>query len=45
MASPETSIGNGADAVQGMLVYDTDDQCLKLYNGTTWNCISQGCPD
>lgn len=45
IASPETSIGNGADAVAGMLVYDTDDNCLKLYNGTSWNCISKSCPD
>lgn len=45
MASPETTIGTGANAIAGMLVYDTDDNCLKLYNGTTWNCLSKGCPD
>ena len=45
MANPEVAIGTGANAVQGMLVYDTDDNCLKLYNGTAWNCITKGCPD
>ncbi|MBE8722087.1 thrombospondin type 3 repeat-containing protein [Sphingobacterium pedocola] len=34
---------NALDAVEGMLVYDTDEECIKLYNGTTWNCIQRGC--
>ncbi|TJZ60367.1 hypothetical protein FAZ15_10175 [Sphingobacterium olei] len=34
---------NALDAVEGMLVYDTDEACIKLYNGTTWNCIQRGC--
>lgn len=42
MDSPETSI---ASPTAGMLVYDTSDDCLKLYNGTTWKCIKQTCND
>lgn len=33
------------DAVEGMLVYDTDEQCIKLYNGTEWKRIARGCND
>lgn len=38
--------------VEGMLVYDTDEQCVKLYRGLTplidplrtgWQCIARGC--
>lgn len=43
IANPETAIGT--NAVEGMIVYDTDENCIKLYNGTTWNCIIQSCPD
>jgi hypothetical protein len=25
--------------VEGMLVYDIQDACVKLFNGTNWNCI------
>src|SRR5690606_20391856 len=32
-----------ADPQEGMLVYEMEDQCLKLYNGTTWNCIQRSC--
>jgi len=42
MASPETTI---TAPIAGMLVYDTTHNCLKLYNGTTWNCIQQTCVD
>jgi len=31
------------NAVEGMLVYDTDEQCVKLYNGTVWKCIERSC--
>src|SRR5690606_3495433 len=34
---------NGLNAVEGMLVYDTDAQCIKLYNGTVWHCIERSC--
>lgn len=40
IASPETSVTN---PVEGMLVYDTANECLKLYNGTSWKCIKQTC--
>lgn len=29
--------------VEGMLIYDTSDKCFKLYNGTSWNCITRSC--
>ncbi|MDM1046557.1 hypothetical protein HX004_17200 [Myroides sp. 1354] len=31
--------------VAGMLVYDTTLHCLKMFNGTTWGCLDQGCVD
>lgn len=37
---PETAIKNPVD---GMIVFDTDDVCLKVYNGTKWDCINQTC--
>lgn len=40
VSDPEISIINPVD---GMMVFDTDDVCLKIYNGTTWNCINQTC--
>lgn len=40
ISNPETAI---AQPVEGMIVYDTDDNCIKLYNGTSWNCIKQTC--
>lgn len=43
MPDPETAIGS--NAVEGMIVYDSDDECIKLYNGMSWNCIIQRCPD
>ncbi len=33
------------DAVEGMLVYDTDEECVKLYNGTVWKCLERSCND
>ena len=42
VASPEITI---AIPIEGMLVYDTISNCLKLYNGTIWNCIEQTCID
>ena len=42
METPETSITNPKP---GMLVYDTTDDCLKLYNGIAWKCIKQTCND
>ena len=32
-----------ADPKEGMLIYSIDDQCVKLYNGTSWNCIKRSC--
>ncbi|MFV0208805.1 IgGFc-binding protein [Empedobacter falsenii] len=31
--------------VRGMILYDSDDKCIKLYNGTKWSCIKQKCYD
>ena len=34
-----------ANFVEGMMVYDTTNNCLKIYNGTVWNCYSiPACP-
>ena len=29
----------------GMLVYDIQDTCVKLYNGINWKCIERSCND
>lgn len=30
---------------EGMMIYDTTDQCLKIYDGTQWGCFSTpSCP-
>ena len=42
METPENSIN---DPRAGMLVYDTTEDCLKLYDGTGWKCIKQTCND
>jgi len=34
----------GSNAVKGMLAYDTDDNCLKMFNGDDWTCIARICP-
>ena len=33
------------DARIGMLIYDIDAKCVKLYNGTVWKCIEKSCND
>lgn len=41
-----TSQKNALIPVLGMAVYDTDLDCLSIYDGTTWKCYrSQACPD
>ena len=42
---PTVNLPAGAAAVKGMLVYDTTENCLKMYNGTTWGCLTPSCPD
>ena len=32
-----------ADPKEGMLVYDIQDKCVKMYNGEKWNCIQNKC--
>lgn len=34
---------NITDAQEGMMVWDTTDKCLKLYDGSVWKCITKGC--
>lgn len=36
---------NSLKPVEGMIVYDSTVNCLKIYNGNTWGCIVQGCVD
>lgn len=31
------------NSVEGMLVYDLTDQCVKLYNGSAWKCLTKSC--
>lgn len=38
-------LANISDPVEGMMVYDTTEKCLKLYDGTSWNCfVEASCP-
>lgn len=42
VANPTTDIAN---PVEGMMVFDTTAQCLKIYNGTVWSCYTTpACP-
>ena len=42
VANPATDITN---PVEGMMVFDTTAQCLKIYNGTVWSCYTTpACP-
>ncbi|PIF46280.1 hypothetical protein CLU96_3305 [Chryseobacterium sp. 52] len=34
-----------ADPKEGMLIYDIAASCVKLYNGSSWNCIVRSCND
>lgn len=34
-----------AEPKEGMIVYDIQDRCVKLYNGTQWKCIERSCND
>ena len=35
-----------ANYIEGMMVYDTVANCLKIYNGAVWNCYNtQTCPN
>ncbi len=31
------------DPKAGMITYDIQDKCVKLYNGQKWNCIQKSC--
>jgi len=45
-ATPMTPVGIAvANYIEGMMVYDTTNNCLKIYNGTVWNCYTTpACP-
>ena len=35
-----------ANPIKGMIVYDTTNHCLKIYDGTLWKCYNNvACPD
>lgn len=41
--NPQTDISS---PVEGMVVYDNSKDCLSLYDGTSWKCLTQpSCPD
>lgn len=41
--NPTTDIGS---PVEGMMVYNITEDCLSIYNGTSWKCLrTQSCPD
>ncbi len=41
----KSDFGNISNPQEGMMVFDTTDQCLKIYDGSSWNCFSTpACP-
>ena len=42
LANPSVQI---TSPVEGMVAFDTTENCLKLYNGSVWKCIEQTCVD
>lgn len=45
MVITRTRSSNITNPVEGMIIYDTTDKCMKLYNGTSWNCIKVTCKE
>ncbi|WP_131431029.1 lectin-like domain-containing protein [Chryseobacterium formosense] len=43
--TPNLTTDSIKDPKEGMLVYDIQDSCVKLFNGLTWNCIRRSCND
>jgi len=42
ISSVNTSFGK-EDLVEGMIYFDKDMNCLKLYDGTDWRCVTASC--
>ncbi len=41
----KANLGNISSPQEGMMVYDTTDQCLKIYSDGNWKCFSKpACP-
>lgn len=40
---PDLSNDAITNPIEGMLVYDIQDQCVKLFNGTNWKCLERSC--
>lgn len=39
------SIKSAGNAIEGMMSYDTDAKCMKIYDGITWKCFNTpSCP-
>ncbi|UQB70466.1 DUF11 domain-containing protein [Epilithonimonas zeae] len=43
--TPDLTNDSIKDPKEGMLIYDIQDKCVKLFNGITWNCIRRTCND
>lgn len=42
---PTSDLGNITDPVEGMMIYDTTEKCLKIYDGSQWSCFNKpACP-
>lgn len=40
-----SELNNITSPTEGMMIYDTTEKCLKIYNGTNWSCFNKpGCP-
>ena len=41
---PRTTSGSITQGLkEGMIIYDTIDNCIKLYDGIKWVCIQRDC--
>lgn len=41
--APNLTTDSVKDPKEGMLVYDMQQQCVKLYNGKIWKCLYKNC--
>lgn len=42
VSSANTAI-NHNQGIEGMIIYDQFDKCVKLFNGTEWKCLTASC--
>ena len=41
--TPDLTKDSIKNPIRGMMIYDIEDQCVKLFNGEKWSCIKRSC--